>query len=224
MNNFAVTEKNRVKRRADRGRYDKSTIYEIIDEAIICHIGFIQDERPFVIPALHARLNDELFIHGSSASRLLHHLESGKEVSVGITIVDGIVLAKTVFNHSINYRSVVLFGKGRLIQHEAEKLEALECFTERLLPGQWKEVRKPSPQELKATSIVSIPIQEASAKLRTGPPGDDGTDRELRVWAGVLPIRQVFQTPVPAQYTDEDIPLPEHIGKYISHIQKITER
>lgn len=216
MSNFTITEKNRIKRFPDLGRYDKSTIYEIIDEATLCHIGFIQGERPFVIPALHVRKDDKLLIHGASVSRLLQHIEKGNEVSVSIAIVDAIVLAKTAFNQSINYRSVVLFGKGRLIEDENEKLQALEYFTEGFMPGLWEKVRKPYQNELKATSIVSIEIREASAKISSGPPEDDNEDRDLPIWAGVLPVKQVIQTPVKADYTDDTIPVPKHVVKYIS--------
>ena len=216
ISEFIITERNRVKRRPDRGRYDKATIYEIIDEAMLCHIGFVQDGQPFVIPALHARRNDELLIHGASASRLLRHIQAGNEVSISIAILDAIVVAKTAFNQSVNYRSVVLFGKGRLIEDEGEKLEALEYFTERLIARQWEYVRKPFPKELGATAIVSIEIEEASAKIREAPPGDDGYDRDLPIWAGLLPVKQVIETPVSADYTDDSTPVPEHIKKKVT--------
>lgn len=216
MSDFTVNERNRVKRLPERGHYDRATIYGIIDEAVICHIGFIQDGRPFVIPALHARSDDQLLIHGASTSRLLKHLQEGNEVSVSMAILDALVLAKTVFNHSVNYRSVVLFGRGELIEDDEQKMWALERFTERIAPGQWQHARKPNPVELKATAIVSIAIEAASAKIRSGPPKDDGEDKDLPVWAGILPVKELIQAPVSAGYTDGDMPIPEHILKYIS--------
>lgn len=216
MSEFIITKRNRIKRRPDRGRYDKATVYEIIDAAIFCHIGFVQDGRPFVIPALHVRRNNELLIQGASASRLLKHLQESHEVSISIALLDAIVVAKTAFNQSVNYRSVVLFGRGRFIEDEDEKLQALEYFTERLIEGQWEYVRKPTPKELRSTAIVSIEIEEASAKIRQGPPGDDGDDRALPIWAGLLPVKQIIEAPVRADYTDEHIPVPEHIMKKVT--------
>jgi len=216
MSSFPKEDKNRVRRLPDRGHYDEATIYGIIDEAMLCYIGFVQDSEPFVIPALHARKNDQLLIHGASTSRLLKHIQAGYQVSVNFTIIDGIVLAKTVFNQSVNYRSVVLFGKGRLIEEKDEKMEALELFTEKIMPGIWGAARKPNETELKATSIVSISLETASAKIRSGPPKDDVEDQGLPVWAGVLPIKQVIQTPIQADYTDDGIPVPDYVMNYIS--------
>ncbi len=215
MSNVTTENKNRVKRRPDRGHYDTATIYQIIDESMLCHIGFVQDGQPFVIPALHARKDDQLLVHGASASRLLKHIQEGNAVSVSITIIDGIVLAKTVFNQSVNYRSVVVFGKGRLIEDEDEKIQALEHLTERLMPGVWEAARKPSTTELKATSIVSISIESASAKILSGSPKDDLEDQGLPAWAGVLPIRQVIGAPIGADYTDNSTPIPDYVTNYI---------
>lgn len=217
MSEFSITERNQVKRRKDRARYDKSTIYQIIDEAMFCHIGFIQDGRPYVIPTLHARREDELLIHGAVASRLLKHIREGNEVSISIAILEALVLAKSVFHHSVNYRSVVLFGKGKLIEEEDKKLEALRHFTEQLIPGQWKYARQPTPAELKATAVVSISIEEASAKIREGSPVDEQGDQDLPIWAGLLPVTQCIGPPVRADYTDENIPLPEHILKKVKN-------
>jgi len=217
MSNFALEDKNKVKRRPDRGHYDKETIYSIVDETMLCHIGFVQDGQPFVIPALHARKDDQLLIHGASTSRLMKHIEAGNEVSVNITILDGVVLAKTVFNQSVNYRSVVVFGKGRLIENEDEKLQALEHLTERIMPGVWEAARNPSATELKATSIVSIAMETASAKIRSGPPKDDPEDQGIpSAWAGVLPMKQVIGTPISAEYTDDSLPIPDYVMNYIS--------
>ncbi|MCA9934302.1 MAG: pyridoxamine 5'-phosphate oxidase family protein [Ardenticatenaceae bacterium] len=220
MSTFLVESKNRIKRQPNRGHYDKATIYQIIDEAMICHVAFVQDGQPFVIPALHARKDDQLLIHGASTSRLLNHIQAGNVVSITITIVDGIVLAKTVFNQSVNYRSVVLFGKGRLIENEDEKWQSLAHLTEQLMPGVWQTARQPTTTELKATSLVSISIESASAKIRSGPPKDSGEDQMLPVWAGVLPVKQIIQTPSTADYTDPDMPIPDYVMAYMAEKNK----
>jgi len=216
MSDFTLGDRNKVKRRPDRGHYDKETIYSIIDETMLCHIGFVQDGQPFVIPALHARKDDQLLIHGASTSRLMRHIEAGNEVSVNITILDGVVLAKTVFNQSVNYRSVVVFGKGRLIEDDDEKLRALEYLTEKIMPGVWEAARKPNATELRATSIISVAIETASAKIRSGPPKDDPEDQGIPAWAGVLPMKHVIGTPINAEYTDDSLPIPEYVMNYIS--------
>lgn len=170
MSDFAQTDQNRVRRRPTRGHYDQETIYGIVDAALICHVGFAHEGVPYVIPTLHARRGDEILLHGSSASRLMNHAAAGHPLCITVTHVDGLVLARAVFNHSVNYRSAVLFGRGRLLVDEAEKMAALRDFTERLLPGRWDDVRLPTPTEMKATSIVAVAIDSASAKMRSGPP------------------------------------------------------
>ncbi len=190
MSEFRKTEVNRVRRVPDRGHYDKKTVYGIVDEALICHVGFVQDGRPFVIPTLHARRDDEILLHGASTSRLMQHVQAGHEVCLTMTHLDGIVLARSVFHHSLNYRSAILFGKGYLVDGDEETMTALEQFTERLMPGRWADARQPNRKELKATAVVALPIEMASAKVRSGPPGDDEEDYTLPVWAGVLPIVQ----------------------------------
>jgi nitroimidazol reductase NimA-like FMN-containing flavoprotein (pyridoxamine 5'-phosphate oxidase superfamily) len=169
----------------------------------------------FVIPTHHARRGDQMLLHGASTSRLMNHLESGAEVCLSMTLVDGIVLARSVFHHSMNYRSVVLFGRGSPVTGE-EKLGALEAFTEKLLPGRWDDARQPNPQELKATSVVSVPIQSASAKIRTGPPKDDEEDYALPVWAGILPLEQRLGTPEPDPAMPEDTGLPAYLQDYLT--------
>ena len=198
----------------DRGIYDKETIYQIIDEALICHVGLVQDSQPVVIPTLQARYGDNLLLHGATTSRLIQYAQSGREICVAITLVDGLVLARSVFHHSVNYRSVVLFGRGSLAP-ETEKLAYMRHFTNRLLPGRWDDARQPNEQELKATTVVSIPIELASAKVRVGPPKDDAEDYALPVWAGVLPIRQQFLPPEKDPKLPEDTPLPEYIRAHI---------
>jgi len=191
-----VSERTRVRREPDRGRYDRQTIDAILDEALVCHLGFVQDGQPYVIPTLFARIGDELFVHGSSASRMLRTLDSGIDACLTATLVDGIVLARSVFNHSINYRSVVVLGRATKVADD-EKEKALHAFTERLLPGRWADVRPPSRKELKATSILRLPLDEASAKVRTGPPKDGEDDYAWPVWAGVLPLELRAGQPLP---------------------------
>ena len=176
-----------MKREPQRARYDHETIEAILDEALICHLGFEVDGQPYVIPTLHARVGDRLYVHGSAASRLLRHLAGGAPVCVTVTLVDGLVLARSVFNHSVNYRSVVVFGTATLVEDD-EKREALRALTEQLAPGRWDEARQPTAKELKATWILSLPIDEASAKVRTGPEEDEPEDLDLPVWAGVVPV------------------------------------
>jgi uncharacterized protein len=180
-------ERIRVKREPQRARYDHETIEAILDEALICHLGFEVDGQPYVIPTLHARVGDRLYVHGSAASRLLRHLAGGAPVCVTVTLLDGLVLARSVFNHSVNYRSVVVFGTATLVEGD-EKREALRALTEQLAPGRWDEARQPTAKELKATWILSLPIDEASAKVRTGPEEDEPEDLDRPVWAGVVPV------------------------------------
>jgi nitroimidazol reductase NimA-like FMN-containing flavoprotein (pyridoxamine 5'-phosphate oxidase superfamily) len=181
------TDRTRVRREPERGRYDRETIDAILDEALFCHLGFVADGQPYVIPTLHARRGDLLYVHGSSASRMLRHAGTGAPMCATVTLLDGLVLAKSVFNHSINYRSVVVLGKARRVEDD-EKLEALRLFTEHVAPGRWDEARQPTATELKATAILALPLDEASAKLRTGAPQDAPEDTDLPVWSGVLPI------------------------------------
>ena len=211
---FEKTSVNQVTRVPERGRYDRKTIYPIIDEALICHVGLVEAEQPVVIPTLHVRKGDEILLHGATTSRLIKYVAAGHPVCVAITLVDGLVLARSVYHHSVNYRSVVLFGRGRLIA-AAEKLAYLEYFTNRLLPDRWAEVRPPNEAELKATAVVSIPIELASAKVRMGPPGDEPEDMDWPVWAGVLPIRQQFLPPQADPQLETEQPVPDYIVNYV---------
>ena len=214
MTEFTRTERNRIKRLPKRGHYDRGTIYRILDEALICHVGFVEKGLPFVIPTNFARVDDTIVLHGAKASRLLKHIEAGHPICVEVTIVDGLVLARSVFHHSVNYRSVVLFGKGRLIEDEQEKLEALHAVTEHLIPGRWQEARLPNRKELNATSVVSIKIDEASAKVRIGPPIDEEEDYSLPVWAGILPFEELPLSPIRDDLQSEEIPLPDYVAQY----------
>jgi nitroimidazol reductase NimA-like FMN-containing flavoprotein (pyridoxamine 5'-phosphate oxidase superfamily) len=182
------SERTRVRRLPERGAYDREQIQAILDAGLVCHLGFVHDGHPFVIPTLYGRVGDEVYVHGSSASRTLRTLKGGVDACLTVTLVDGLVLARSIFHHSINYRSVVVLGRAVEVVDRDEKLRALEAFGERILPGRWAEVRPPTEQELKATSILRLPLDEASAKLREGPPKDDEEDYELAVWAGVIPL------------------------------------
>jgi nitroimidazol reductase NimA-like FMN-containing flavoprotein (pyridoxamine 5'-phosphate oxidase superfamily) len=186
----ASSERTRVRREPERGVYDRDAIDAILDEGLVCHLGFVHDEQPFVIPTLYARLGDEVYVHGSAASRMLRTLDEGIDACLTVTLVDGIVLARSNFNHSINYRSVVVLGRAAAVDAD-EKLRALEAFSDRLVPGRWADVRPPTAKELKATSILRLPLDEVSAKMRTGPPRDEEADYAWPVWAGVIPLSLV---------------------------------
>jgi hypothetical protein len=219
MTQPAKTERNRIKRLPKRGFYDQETVYRILDEALICHVGFVEDGQPFVIPINFARLGDSILLHGAKASRLLRHVEAGNPVCVEATIVDGLVLARSVFHHSVNYRSVVLFGTGRVVDDEEEKRAALEAITEHLIPGRWKEARLPNRKEMNATLVVSIRIEEASAKVRVGPAVDEAEDYGLPVWAGVLPLQELPLAPIRDEAQSDDVALPPYIADYARRLR-----
>jgi len=214
MTDFARTHRNRIRRLPKRGQYDRETLYRILDEALICHVGFVANRQPYVIPINFARVDDRIILHGAKASRLLKHIAAGHPVCVEATLVDGLVLARSVFHHSVNYRSVIVFGKGQLIQDEQEKLAALQAVTEHMIPGRWQEARLPNRKELNATSVVSIQIEEASAKVRSGPAVDEEEDYVLPVWAGILPLQEMPSLPLRDKVQSEDIPLPDYIARY----------
>ncbi|HYA25201.1 MAG TPA: pyridoxamine 5'-phosphate oxidase family protein [Terriglobales bacterium] len=194
---YTPTARTRVVREPHRGMYDRATAYKILDEGFICHVGFIVDGQPFVIPTGYGRTGDNLYIHGSAASRMLRNLGEGVPVCVTVTLLDGLVLARSIFNHSMNYRSVVVLGTAVGVQDPQEKLEALRRLSEHILPGRWEEVRKPNEQELKATLVMRLPITEFSAKVREGPPIDDEEDYAFPTWAGVIPLKVVAGEPIP---------------------------
>jgi nitroimidazol reductase NimA-like FMN-containing flavoprotein (pyridoxamine 5'-phosphate oxidase superfamily) len=211
---FTKTGRNKLIRHPERGHYDRETVYRIIDEALICHVGFVEDGLPVVIPTLHARDGDRLLLHGSAASRMIKHVGGGNPACITMTLVDGLVLARSVFNHSVNYRSVLVFGHGEAITEPHAKLEALNRFMERQLPGRWADVRKPNEQEVKATGVVAIPLTTASAKVRIGPPKDEPDDLALPVWAGVLPLLQTVGAPILAPDGRPDVAVPEYLDEY----------
>ncbi len=214
MKDDTKTERTRVQRLPDRGKYDRETIYPILDEAFICHVGFVVDGQPYVIPTGFARIGDELYIHGSSASRMLRNVSKGVEVCVTITLIDGLVLARSAFHHSINYRSVVILGRASLVEDAEEKNKALEALTEHIVPGRWDEVRWPTELELKATSVLKLPIDEASAKIRTGDPKDDEGDYAMDVWAGVLPLDLATAEPIADTRLADGTPIPSYVQNY----------
>ncbi|MCX7671653.1 MAG: pyridoxamine 5'-phosphate oxidase family protein [Anaerolineae bacterium] len=195
-------EPHQLRRLPQRGHYDRETIYAILDAAKVCHVGFVEDDRPFVIPMLYARAGDEVLLHGAPASRLMKHIAAGRPLCISVAILDGLVLAKSVFHHSVNYRSVVLFGRGRPIEDPEEKLTALRILTEHLTPGRWGAARPPNAAELNATAVVAVAIENASAKVRSGPPADSAEDQALPVWAGVVPVYETLGEPIPATYSD----------------------
>ena len=215
MTTFEKTDRTRVRRVPELGHYDSATVYEIFDAALICHVGIVEEGQPVVIPMLHARDRDRLLLHVASSSRLQLALQGGQQICVTVTHLDGIVLARSIFNHSMNYRSAVLFGRGSLISDETEKLAALEYFSEKMMPGRWEDARPPSDNELKATSIVAIEIESASAKISSGPPEDDDEDYALPVWAGVVPIRQVIGTPEDDPRLLPGQTVPEYVYKFV---------
>src|ERR1041385_213569 len=193
---FTPTERTKLKRLPKRGHFDLGTVYGILDEGFICHVGFAPEGRPVVIPTGYARVNDKLYIHGSQASRMLRTLSGGVDACVTVTLIDGLVLARSAFHHSMNYRSVVIFGRATLVEDAEEKSAALLALSEHIIRGRWADVREPSEPELLQTIVLSLPLVEASAKIRTGPPLDDEEDYAMDVWAGVIPLRLVAGEPI----------------------------
>jgi uncharacterized protein len=196
LSTYTSTARTRVKRLSKRAVYDKARVHEILDEGYICHVGFVRGGQPFVIPTLYARSGEMLYIHGSGVSRMLNTLAEGVEVCVTVTLVDAYVLARSAFHHSMNYRSVVILGRARLLEERQEMMRALEALTEHVVPGRWSEVRAPNELEMRQTAVLALPLEEVSAKVRTGPPGDDAEDYALPVWAGVVPIRTALAEPL----------------------------
>jgi uncharacterized protein len=197
MKEYSKTSRSTIKRIPKRGRYDAAAVHAVLDAGRVCHAGFVIDGQPFVIPTAYGRDGETIYLHGATTSRMLTHLKGGASVSIAVTHLDGVVLARSVFHHSLNYRSAVVFGTARLVTDAEEKAHALSIVSEQMLPGRWAEARGPNAKEDKATSVVAVSIEEASAKIRTGGPVDDEPDYSLSVWAGVLPIRQTYGPPQP---------------------------
>ena len=212
MNSFAKSPRNTIKRSSKRGHYDRETVYQILDAGYICHVGFTIGDQPYVIPNAYGREGDTLYLHGAIGNRMLNQLEKGIPVCVTVTHTDGIVLARSVFHHSFNYRSAVVFGTARLLPEE-KKEAALLAITEQIMKGRWDEARTPTPEELKITKVLAVTIEEASAKIRTGPPKDDEEDYALPIWAGVLPLQMVAGEPIPDPAMKESLPLPGSVSQ-----------
>lgn len=214
MERFEKTPRTTLKRLPERGSFDREVVYGILDEAFVCHVGFVTEGQPFVIPTAYGREGDTLYLHGSAASRMQRTLSGGVPMCVTVTLLDGLVLARSAFHHSINYRSVVILGNARVVESADEKMRALELFTDHVIAGRWKEVRPPNSQELKATTVLALPLTEASAKVRTGGPKDDEEDYQIPVWAGVLPLQVVPQPPIPDPARTIDPAPPDYVTLY----------
>lgn len=208
------TERTKIKRVPKRGTYDRDLIYRILDEGLICHLGFVVEGQPFVIPTAYGRVADQLYVHGSPASRMLRTLQQGVEVCLTVTLLDGLVLARSAFHHSMNYRSVVVFGTATVVTDPEEKLEALRAFTNHIVPDRWQDVRPPTAQEMAGTLVLALPISEASAKVRSGPPIDDAEDYALPVWAGEIPLRLAAGMPVTDPQLSAEIAVPRYVQTY----------
>ena len=214
MSQFTPTERTKVRRKPDRGSYDRELIYSILDDAFVCHLAFVADGQPFVVPTNYVRVGTKLFLHGSVGSRLMKTLASGAPFCLSVTLLDGIVCAPTATGHSVNYRSVVVMGKAEVVEGEAAKLAAMRDFVEYVIRGRWATVRPPTEQELKGTMVVAVPLVEASAKVRTGFAVDDEADYAGPGWTGVIPFRWTAQTPVPDPRRKSEIPVPANIQHY----------
>ena len=208
------TERTKLKRLPKRGHFDRETVYGILDEGFICHVGFAPEGQPFVIPTGYARVDDNLYIHGSQASRMLRKLSGGLDACVTVTIIDGLVLARSAFHHSMNYRSVLIFGRATILEDREEKMAALVALSEHIVRGRWADVREPTEEEMVQTTVLSLPLVEASAKIRTGPPLDDEEDYALPIWAGIIPLRLEAGEPIKDPRLPDDIQIPEYALNY----------
>ncbi len=214
MDAFTPTPISRIKRHPERGSYDRDAVYAILDAGLVCHVGYVLGDQPLVTPTIHWREGDTLYWHGSAASRMLETLATGVKACVTVTVVDGLVLARSAFTHSMNYRSAMVFGTAHLVEDRADKLAALEALIERLYPGRWAELRAPHEKEIKATAVIAMPIAEASAKIRSGPPIDSGDDMAAPVWAGVIPLSLAPGAPVRDPKLDVNVTLPDGLARY----------
>lgn len=212
----APSRRTQVERLPERGQYDREAIHAILDQSFLCHVGFVVDGQPFVIPTSYGRAGDVLYVHGSAASRMLRNLAGGIPVCITVTLLDGLVVARSLFHSSMNYRSVVVLGTAKLITDGEEKMRALRAVSEQIFPGRWDDARQPNEQELKATSVMAIPLTEASAKIRTGPAKDDKEDYALPIWAGLLPLRVTAGTPQPDPELPAEIAsrVPQYLRDY----------
>jgi nitroimidazol reductase NimA-like FMN-containing flavoprotein (pyridoxamine 5'-phosphate oxidase superfamily) len=214
MTHFTPTERTQVRRLPARAAYDSETVFRILDEGLICHVGFVAEGQPFVIPTGYARVGETLYIHGSAASRMLRTLAGGVQVCVTVTLLDGLVLARSAFHHSMNYRSVVILGRATLVEDPEEKMKALTAFTNHIVHGRWADVRPPTDAEMKATTVLALPLEEVSAKIRTGPPKDDEADYALPIWAGVVPLKLTPAAPIPDPALKQPLEPPSYAKNY----------
>lgn len=214
MSQLPQTERTTLKRLPKRGSFDREVINAILDEGFVCHVGFIADDKPVVIPTGYARVDEHLIIHGSQASRMLRALGKGIDVCVTVTLIDGLVLARSAFHHSMNYRSVVIFGRAHVIDGREDKLAALRALSEHMIPGRWDYVREPNESELQQTTVLSVPLAEASAKIRIGQPIDDDEDYDLPIWAGILPLRMSTEDALADPLLRMDVEIPAHVLSY----------
>lgn len=210
---FTPTDRTRI-RRDDRAHYDREVVHAVFDEALICHVGFVVDGQPYVVPTIHSRVGDTLYLHGSPATRMMRALKQGVPVCITATLLDGLVFAKSAFHHSMNYRSAVVVGTAREVADPEEKMVAMRAIVEHVARGRWDEARQPNDKEFKGTAIVAVPIDEASAKVRTGPPIEDDDDLDLDVWAGVLPLRTVVGRPEPSPDVTVGTPIPASVDQW----------
>jgi nitroimidazol reductase NimA-like FMN-containing flavoprotein (pyridoxamine 5'-phosphate oxidase superfamily) len=215
MSEFTPTQRTKVRRKPDRGRYDRETVYRILDEAFVCHLGFVADGMPFVVPTNYVRVGDKLFLHGSPASRLMKTLASGAPFCLSVTLLDGIVCAPSAMGHSVNYRSVVVMGKAEIVEGHKAKLAAMRDFVEHVIRGRWADVRPPSENDLKATMVLAVPLVEASAKVRTGFAVDDEQEYDTAAWTGVVPLKWAAQAPVDDPRSKRKNPVPANIANYV---------
>jgi nitroimidazol reductase NimA-like FMN-containing flavoprotein (pyridoxamine 5'-phosphate oxidase superfamily) len=210
QNVIGPSDRSKVRRIPQRGVYDREVIDRILDEAVVCQVGIVENGQPVIIPMAYARVGDSIYLHGSKASRLLRTLASGAPVCISATLVDGLVLARSAFHHSMNYRSVVVFGSGRAVEDPDEKTQAFQALLDRMVPGRWQQIRGPNEQELRQTLVVAISMEEVSGKIRTGPPKDDEEDLDFPVWAGVLPLRLEASAPIPDPHLKNGFPAPAY--------------
>jgi len=212
---YEPTERTTVRRLPARGTYDRKVVHQILDDGLVCHLGFVVDGQPFVIPTIYVRVGETIYVHGSPASRMLRTLEQGVPACVTVSHVDGLVLARSAFHHSMNYRSVVILGTAVVVTDPDQKFEVLHALTDHLIAGRWEEIRHPSPEELRKTLLLAIPIQEASAKIRVGPPLDDDEDYALPVWAGILPLRTTASDPIADPRLAPETKVPAYAASYV---------
>jgi hypothetical protein len=215
MEALQPTERTRLKRMPQRGSYDREIVYQIIDSALFCHVGFVHNDAPFVVPTLHVRIGERLYVHGSAASRMLRTAAGGIPLCVTVTHVDGLILARSAFHHSINYRSAVILGAAEEVTDQDAKLRALHALVEHVSPGRWQDARPPHPKELAATSVLSLPITEASAKVRTGGPSEEAEDYALPIWAGVIPLKMATGAAVADDRLIGGVEVPEYVANYL---------